>query len=235
MTQSYVVLLFILSAILISVLSRKIDVSGGVLGGLITYGLYATIGLLGIILIGGFFVLGTLASLWKLEQKQHLRVAEARNVRRGWRNVAANAGVAGLVAVAVWLRWVTYEMGQILIAASFAAALSDTWSSEFGNVYGSRFYHVLTGRPDERGRDGVVSAEGSLVGILGSAVMTLVYVLFRGFDSNAVVICFAGMLGNLTDSVLGATLERRGKLGNHGVNFLNTAVAAVFAYFLVRC
>jgi uncharacterized membrane protein len=38
-----------------------------------------------------------------------------------------------------------------------------------------------------------------------------------------------GVLGLFVDSLLGATLERRGWLNNDAVNFLSTASAALFA------
>ena len=43
----------------------------------------------------------------------------------------------------------------------------------------------------------------------------------------------AAVFGLLFDSLLGATLERRGWLNNDAVNFLSTAGAAVFALGLV--
>jgi uncharacterized membrane protein len=43
------------------------------------------------------------------------------------------------------------------------------------------------------------------------------------------VIVFAGVMGNLADSVLGAALERRHYIGNDTVNFLNTLFAALVA------
>ncbi len=220
---------FLATAVVASVLSKKIDLAGGTVGGLFAYLLYAALGWLGIFLIGGFFVLGTAASRWKIPRKARWGVAEARNARRGWRNVVGNAGVAAILALLVLGGWGNTALGSILIAASFAAALSDTWSSELGNVYGTRFYEVLTGKPGERGRDGVVSREGSVAGVAGSVLVALLYGLFRGWGSAVVIIGVAGLLGNLTDSLLGATLERSGKLGNHGVNFLATLAAVLFA------
>ena len=223
------VLVFLAIAVISSVLSKKIDLAGGLLGGLFAYLLYAALGWLGIFLIGGFFVLGTAASLWKFRKKAQWGVAEARNARRGWRNVVGNAGTAAVLALLVLAGLGSAELGSMLIAASFAAALSDTWSSELGNVYGTRFYEVLTGKPGERGRDGVISWEGSLAGVAGSVLVAVLYGLFRGWGSAVVIIGVAGILGNLTDSLLGATLERSGRLGNHSVNFWSTLAAALIA------
>jgi uncharacterized membrane protein len=46
------------------------------------------------------------------------------------------------------------------------------------------------------------------------------------------IIIIAGTIGNLTDSVLGGTVERKGLVNNNTVNFLNTATAALTALLL---
>ena len=228
------VALAIVGAVGLSLSSGKIDRAGGVIGGVIAYLLFLGVGWLGIILIGGFFVLGTLASQWKHRQKIRWGVAESRGGRRGWRNVVANAGVVGLLAAGSWWYPAFTDTGRLLISACFAAALSDTWSSELGTVYGTKFYHVLTGKKDRRGQDGVVSVEGSVAGALGSAVVASLYGLAEGWSDGVGVVFLAGIVGNLMDSVLGATLERKGVIGNHTVNFLNTLTAVLFAYFFMK-
>jgi uncharacterized membrane protein len=47
------------------------------------------------------------------------------------------------------------------------------------------------------------------------------------------VSCAGGVFGLFFDSLLGATLERRGWLNNDAVNFLSTASAAGFALGLL--
>jgi uncharacterized protein (TIGR00297 family) len=100
-------------------------------------------------------------------------------------------------------------------------------------VYGRRYYHILTWRPDEKGLDGVVSREGWLIGIAGSAVIAVVYAVGHGWDTRIFFILIgSGTLGNLIDSVLGAVWERKGQLSNNAVNFLNTLAAALAAALL---
>jgi uncharacterized membrane protein len=50
-----------------------------------------------------------------------------------------------------------------------------------------------------------------------------------GWGSGFLIIILAGTMGNLSDSILGALLERKQLLTNNGVNSLNTFIAALFA------
>ena len=49
----------------------------------------------------------------------------------------------------------------------------------------------------------------------------------------APIIALAGVLGMFFDSVLGATFENRGKMGNDAVNFVSTVFAADLALLAV--
>ncbi|MCH5597102.1 DUF92 domain-containing protein [Niabella ginsengisoli] len=119
-----------------------------------------------------------------------------------------------------------------MIAACFASATADTVSSELGNVYGKRFYNILSFKRSPKGLNGVVSMEGTLLGFAGSIIIATVYYIFVPSLPNVVIILIAGTAGNIADSVLGSTLESKGVLSNNAVNFLNTVVAAVIAWLL---
>jgi uncharacterized protein (TIGR00297 family) len=120
----------------------------------------------------------------------------------------------------------------VLIAGSFSSATADTVSSELGSIYGSNFYDVLNFKKGQRGKDGIISWEGLLFGLAGSAVIAIIYACCTGWNRALVGIIAAGTIGNLADSVLGATLERKGLLRNDAVNFLNTVIAALFMLFV---
>ena len=68
--------------------------------------------------------------------------------------------------------------------------------------------------------------EGTLIGAAGAALIAFIYLL-GGFTIAGLIIVVAGVTGNLADSILGATLERRGIIGNNTVNFLNTLTGAL--------
>ncbi len=146
--------------------------------------------------------------------------------------VLANAGLAGLLAIAAWRFPSTTDASRILIACCFSSAAADTLSSELGSVYGKKFFNILSFKKDRNGLDGVVSAEGFLFGLAGSLVIALIFLLFKGRSDALPWILVAGTAGNLADSLFGAAWERKGRIGNDTVNFLNTLTAVTVGYLL---
>ena len=164
---------------------------------------------------------------WRRGKKEALGLGENRRGREAGQ-VIANSGVAVLLSVLMLLFPRQHSLFQLLIAAVFSSATADTLSSELGSVYGKKFYNILTFKRDKKGLDGVVSLEGSLFGMLGSALIGVLYCAGAEWGFTFIIIVLAGTAGNLSDSILGATLERRGQLSNNAVNFLNTLIAALF-------
>lgn len=199
--------------------------TGGLLGVLIFLGA----GFTGLGLLALFFALGTAASAWKVIDKRQLGLAEENKGRRTAGQVMANAGIAGLLGLLSWQLPTYAPLAQLMLAGSFAAATADTLASELGNIYGRRYYNVLTLRPDTRGLNGVISLEGTLLGTAGSALLAVVYCLHYGWGAAFWWLLVAGTAGNLVDSVIGATLERRQYVSNNTVNLINTLVGALTA------
>jgi uncharacterized protein (TIGR00297 family) len=229
MPMTYLLFFLILLAILVAVYKvRKLTLEGTLTGGLVAVCIFMGAGLPGILMLAAFFIMATIATSWKknLKGKSH---PEIRNAAQ----VLANGGVAALCGLVMWLVPVQGDSLLILLAAALSSATADTLSSELGTVYGRRFYKIISFKPDEKGRDGVISLEGTLIGIAGSAVIAFIYILFLDWSHGFWIIIISGTAGNLFDSVLGATLERKGYIKNNLVNFLNTAFAALVAYLLL--
>jgi uncharacterized protein (TIGR00297 family) len=225
--QYIILILVLLFGVVGSIWARKLTVMAALTGGVIGVALFYGARLTGLFLMGTFFVLGTVATSWKRRTKEVLDIAEENKGRRKTSQVLANAGLAGLAAVTAKVMPQNDHLFQLMMAACFSSATADTLSSELGSVYGKWFYNILTFKRDKRGLDGVVSWEGILIGIAGSAVIAIIYAAGFGWNICFLWIVVAGTVGNLSDSVLGATLERRGVLHNDAVNFLNTLVAAL--------
>ena len=212
-----------------SVRQHKLTTGAAGTGGALGLLIYLGSGFAGLGLLALFFGLGTAASGWRLADKRRLGLAEENRGRRTAGQVVANAGVAGLLGLLAWQYPPAAQLAQLMLAGSFAAATADTLSSELGNVYGRRYYNILTLRPDARGLNGVVSLEGTVLGLAGSALLAMAYSLGFGWGPTLGGLLVAGTAGNLVDSMLGATLERRGYLSNNAVNFLNTLTGALVA------
>ncbi|MBR7208014.1 DUF92 domain-containing protein [Microvirga sp. STS02] len=212
-----------------SVRAGKLTTAAAGTGGALGLLIYLGSGFTGLALLALFFGLGTAASGWRVADKRSLGLAEENKGRRTAGQVVANAGVAGLLGLLAWQYPPAAPLDQFMLAGSFAAATADTLSSELGNVYGRRYYNILTLRPDTRGLNGVVSLEGTLLGLVGTAVLAATYCLGFSWGLAFGWLLVAGTAGNLMDSVLGATLERRGVLSNNAVNFINTLTGAMVA------
>lgn len=173
-------------------------------------------------------------------RKEQLGTAEGRHGRAA-SQVAANLGIAALVSemnVQSWLidtHWFSpHGLAPIPVFAPMLAALAesaaDTVSSEVGQVLGGQPRMITTLRRVEAGTDGAISLAGTAAGIAAGAAVALAGALALGGGWEMFLIAGAGgVFGLFFDSLLGATLERRGWLNNDMVNFLSTASAAAFA------
>lgn len=224
----FLFILFLVCAATASVVTKKLTIGGAFTGAFLALAIYAGAGWAGIILLGSFFILGTAATSVGKRYKERLGIAQDNGGRRNTGQVLANGGVAGILGAIAFLFPQYGNLCLLMIAASFSSATADTLSSELGSIYGSRFYDVLSFKKGRRGDDGIISLEGLLFGLEGSLLIAVIYACAAGWGSNVVWIIVAGTVGNLTDSVLGATLERKGVLRNDAVNFLATVAAALF-------
>ena len=212
-----------------SVLLKKLTNRGAVAGALLAYLIYLGTDLQGLLALFLFFAFGTAVSSWKKGIKKRLKVHQGDEGRRDIENVLANAGMAGILALLALLLPEHQSFFQIAVAASFATSCSDTFSSELGNVYGRQYFHILSFEPAEAGPDGVISFAGLAFGVAGSAIIAF-FSWIASHDSGAFfIILVSGFGGNIIDSLLGGSLQRRGLIDNHQVNFLATASGAVFA------
>ena len=169
---------------------------------------------------------------------------------------------------------------SIACIASLACCCGDTWASEVGSVVGGTPRLITTWRTVPKGTNGGVTLIGTLCSIAGGLAVGLAYwitatvvILLSGDSSHsnstsgttispfslypyAIIGAFAGLLGSLVDSLLGATIQFSGYsekldkivstpgdgvehisglniVNNHTVNFLSSLITAVFVPVLV--
>jgi uncharacterized protein (TIGR00297 family) len=132
------------------------------------------------------------------------RAATGRSAARRPRQVLANGGVAAVAALlGSWPAGV----------GALAAAAADTWATEIGAFSPSDPHEITTGEPVPRGRSGGITPLGTMGGVLGAIAIAglagLVSPRPRFGLAGAMLAAAAGIIGMLSDSLLGATLQGR--------------------------
>lgn len=157
------------------------------------------------------------------QRKQRMRTAE-RGAGRSASQVAANLGLAGVLAMLAPSHW------TVLALAVLAEAAADTCSSEIGLAFPGKTVMITSGKAVKPGVDGAISIRGTAAAVVAAAVIALTGRFSDLLSTRqAFVVLYSGFFGTLVDSLLGAVLERRGYLNNDAVNLLSTAASAVIA------
>jgi uncharacterized protein (TIGR00297 family) len=183
------------------------------------------------------FVLTFAATRMGRQRKAIAGLAEGKRGRNA-AQVIANLGIAAVASsvfgIAISRGWGfrTLPIGALALAA-LAEATADTVSSEIGQAFGGSPIILTTLRRVEPGTDGAISLLGTAAGITAAAIVILAgwWALRLGLR-EALIALVAACAGLFFDSLLGATVERRGWLGNDLVNFTSTLFATGIALSL---
>ncbi|MDE1175433.1 MAG: DUF92 domain-containing protein [Edaphobacter sp.] len=176
----------------------------------------------GLIALIVLFLLSFAATRFGRSRKEARGLAEGRRGRQA-SQIVANLGAAALFAAA------GSPVGCI---AALAEAAADTNSSEIGQALGGPVRMITTWQTVPPGTDGGITIRGTMAGILAAIVVAALSTIGHTTWHQRIIICLAAWLGLFFDSLLGATVERKGWLGNDLVNFLSTVAAALIAVAL---
>ncbi len=221
------------AAALAALAARAATTGGAATGAILSMIVWSAAGWRGFVLLGAFVALASGATRWRAARRDGSAGGRGDEGPRDSRQAVANMGAAALLSLLAIMG--RLEPGAVLAAftAALAAALSDTMSTEAGQAMGGRPVLITTWRPVPAGTDGGISPSGTLAGLASSSLLALLAWGVGSLPLSGVpVVAFSGFAGNLVDSLLGATLERRGILENDSVNFLATVAGALCAFVL---
>jgi uncharacterized protein (TIGR00297 family) len=210
---------------------RGVTWSGAVGGGLACFGLFVGAGPGAFAVLATLFVVTWVSTRLGYRRKQELGLAERREGRNA-QQVLANLGVATAGALAFGA---TGNAGWLVAAvAALAEAATDTVASEVGEWRLRDAFMITTGARVPAGTDGGITVSGTFAGLAGGVVIASVaagcgMIAARGTWIPVV----AGFAGMVADSLMGATIQRRGWISNQGVNFVATLVAGGMAWGIV--
>jgi len=196
-----------------------------------------------------FFLLSSfIATRYKFALKEAMGVQEGVKGERRATNVLAN-GIAPMVAAVLsffnpW--WFPRTVSGVVFLAAIAVAGADTLASEIG-VLDRNAYLITTFKRVTPGTDGGVSWLGQACAI-GAALYTAVVGWFVLGDlarlnglrltvpliaSILLIPAVIGFVGCQIDSVIGATLERKGIVNKKTTNLLATSAGAILSYLIL--
>lgn len=246
--------LFATAAWLLKAATPAAATCGGVICFLLTYWTGSPLNSLSrsaLLPLAVLFLITFLATRAGRQKKAKVGLAEPRTGRTA-SQVIANLSVSALcatpfagIAINNWIAHgylsteadlsLTPTLMKIMCLAALSEAAADTVSSEIGQAFGGVPVMLPSLRQVEPGTDGAVTLLGTLSGAAACALVTLAGTWSMHLQlQNAVAATAAGTGGLFFDSFLGATIERRGWLGNDLVNFSSTAFAAAIAAALYQ-
>lgn len=215
-----------------------LDAAGSATAALFGILIVLGMGLGAFLLLVAFTGLGFGVTRVGYERKRARAVHEPSEGRRSWGNVIANGLTATLVAAAGIVD-VDVAVLAFPFAVAVAVAAADTFASELGSLSPNA---VLVTNPRRRvppGTNGGVSWFGTAASLGGALTVAVAAHLLVPLDWALVPwVVFAGLLGSVLDSLLGATWEdtpgvHEGPLTKGDVNFISITFPTVLAFLAV--
>ncbi len=158
-----------------------------------------------------FFIVSSLLSKFSEKKNKEKETYIDKKSERDYFQVIANGGIAGILVVIYYIT--QSELLYLIYVSSLSAVCADTLSTEIGTMRKTKTVNILTFKPAAQGISGGISFPGSFGGLAGSFIIALTSLSWISIDTVSffLIIVISGLLGNLTDSFLGAAIQGKYK------------------------
>ena len=158
-----------------------------------------------------FFVFSSLLSKIKRKNFETAGKPLEKFSPRNHFQVFANGGLGGILVVLNI--FFPSQLFYVSFVSSIAAVCADTWSTEIGTTFKGKTVDIMSFKIVEQGISGGISLAGTLAGFFGSAVIALSSIFWLNMKHfyYIIFIIFAGIIGNLSDSILGSSIQAKYK------------------------
>ncbi|MBZ0258882.1 DUF92 domain-containing protein, partial [bacterium] len=209
---------------------------GGAVGGMIIGTLILTMsGIDFFLLLIAFFLLATLATRIGYHDKAMMGGAQENQGRRGAKHAAANCAVPLFAAMLFgWFEGADAWLA-IFYCGAIATALSDTASSELGQLLGRNPFMPGSFQLASPGTPGAVSVEGTLCGMGAAIIIASLACLMQTIPLNALpAVALGAWVGFFMESYVTANWKEEGvDVSNEWMNTLNTIIGGSVAVAIV--
>lgn len=224
------VILAIVLSLLLSAIAWKtgmLTTDGAVAAGAVLL----AIGIMGsldwLLMLVVFAALGFAVTKLSFNKKKEKGLQEGKHGERNWKNIIGVSLAPAIVAIANFVFPGYTDIMAVAYLGSIAVAASDTVASELG-VKDPRAWLITTLKRVDAGTNGGVSIFGLVVSLIASIAVSVIgwLVLFHDISWLLLIPMAAGMIGNLLDSLFGATIEDK-YISKYANNFITGLIGAV--------
>jgi len=182
------------------------------LGGAVTSTIIGTLAVAagwawGLLLILYFISSTALSRVGRARKEVRTSSVVAKGGERDAIQVLANGAVFGGAALAMLVaphaQWIALGAGAL------AASAADTWATEIGTLSRRDPRFILNGSTVPAGTSGAISLEGTLAMFASAAFIGVLMIVLGWTSALAVRVAFAGVIGAIVDTLLGATIQAR--------------------------